>query len=668
MRKHDIISAIEKNFAMLAAVLLTGILFAEAALLSVYSGTYTAKKEAAVRLAAENRRMGIEHLLEQLEAEIDFVIRQDSEESLQAARRRVESFADAVAGTRKTSGSEDDSALFEYLKTANISSGGEYIYVLNSDRKLIEHPLKHRLKRVIHSDGVEKLRKTMTEMPPESSAAVSYRIFTADGALREKTAYIKKTAPDGMIIGSGFCNDKSREKIQNYIISQLAGLRENDNTIGYFAVIEKNGNILKALHTEGDIRTDSGYLQKLASRLGDAKNSFFYEISDDGGIKKLRMTALRNIPAWNWVVAAGLDEPAAEAAEKSVIRDLRLRFCAYAAVSALAALLLMFITLSITGRRKRLMLEAVENACKKAEERTEELRQLGRRLTSEHMSVIGTERRLKEIKENLEKTVEDRVRDLKDISVHLRKENMKIIKVNEELIAARKKANEASMVKTEFLANMSHEIRTPIHAILSYSSFGLKKFENIKDIRQKHYFGKISESADRLLSFINDLIDLSDLESGRMKYKISGCQVTGLLRTAVKELERILLEKKITVIVPDSEAVICGDAAKLRQVFLNIYSNAAKFSPPDSLIKTEIIPENSFLKIVITDFGPGVDESEKLLIFEKFTQSSKTKTGAGGIGLGLAICREIVTDHGGRIYVTDNPEGGSRFTVELPLF
>jgi signal transduction histidine kinase len=668
MSKRSVIASIEKNFSLLAALLLTGILFAEAVLLTVYSDSYKTKTEAAERQAAENRRMNLEHLLEQLEAEIDFVIRQEREEALRAARQRVESFAASVREVRETPGAADNEALFEYLKTANSSAGEEYVYALAGD-KLLVHPLKGRLKRVILSNELERLKELMTEMPYGSSAVTGYSVHTETGDVVEKTAYIKKLAPDGMIIGSGFCNEKSTEKIQNYIISQLENLNENGNSINFFAVAEKNRDTIKIIKTAGNIRTDSAYMDKLASRLGEGKGSFFYEIPEgDTGSKNLRMTVVRRITPWNWLVAAGVNEPSSEITGKNILRDHRHKFYTNAAISALTALLLMYAVFVVVSRGKRLFIESVENSYKKAEEREEELEQIGKRLSSDHASAMKNEKRLKEIKENLEKTVEDRIKDLQDISTHLRSENLKISKVTEELIAARKKATEASMVKTEFLANMSHEIRTPMHAVLSYSSFGMKKFENTKDTRQKNYFGKITESADRLLSFINDLIDLSDLESGRMKYKISQCRAADLLREAVKELERAFLEKKITAEIPENDIMICGDAAKLRQVFLNIYSNAAKFSPPDSVITTEIEPENSFLKITVTDCGPGVDESEKLLIFEKFTQSSKTKTGAGGIGLGLAICREIVTDHGGRIYVTDNPEGGSRFTVELPLF
>jgi signal transduction histidine kinase len=163
-------------------------------------------------------------------------------------------------------------------------------------------------------------------------------------------------------------------------------------------------------------------------------------------------------------------------------------------------------------------------------------------------------------------------------------------------------------------------------------------------------------------------VDLSDLESGRMIYKFTVCSAQDVLETSKAELERQLNEKRIIINISGEDKVISADFHRLVQVFSNIFSNAVKFSPVESVITAETSLRDGILKISVTDTGPGVDESERLAIFEKFTQSSKTKPGAGGIGMGLAICREIISDHGGKIYVNDPPQGtGSIFTVELPL-
>lgn len=296
------------------------------------------------------------------------------------------------------------------------------------------------------------------------------------------------------------------------------------------------------------------------------------------------------------------------------------------------------------------------------------LKSKARQIKSQFVETLSEETDLKKERKDLEKAIISTIKHLRETSEHLRKENEKMESLNAELHSARIRAHEASMVKTEFLANMSHEVRTPIHGILSYSSFGLKRFENTKDPRQKHYLDKIADSADRLLIFVSDLVVLSDLESGRLTYVMTECMLQDILRSSLAGLDRLTREKKIAFSLPYTDVKLRCDYMRIKQVFQNIYSNALKFSPENEIIYTDISISNGFLVVGITDSGAGVDESERELIFEKFVQSERTKTGAGGIGLGLAICREIVLGHGGKIYVEDNSTGrGSRFVVELPI-
>jgi signal transduction histidine kinase len=110
-----------------------------------------------------------------------------------------------------------------------------------------------------------------------------------------------------------------------------------------------------------------------------------------------------------------------------------------------------------------------------------------------------------------------------------------------------------------------------------------------------------------------------------------------------------------------------GDSVRLRQVFRNILSNAMKFTPNNDIIAVGVKRRDSSVRIAFADHGPGVPEEELEAVFDKFIQSSKTRSGAGGTGLGLAICREIVESHDGRIWAENQPEGGACFIIELPL-
>jgi signal transduction histidine kinase len=377
---------------------------------------------------------------------------------------------------------------------------------------------------------------------------------------------------------------------------------------------------------------------------------------------------LKYIPAWRWVIGIGFNVPVSDGSYPETPAYLKEKQNSAVFKLTLTGTFFSLILITSVLFYRNSMLMAMKKEVDNSEKLTEEMAEQLKTLKKQYRRLKTAEAAHRITRVALEQTISERTTEMEEISLYLKKENVKISKVSGELEQARRKALEASKIKSEFMANMSHEIRTPIHGILSYSSFGLKKFDNLKDERQKHYFQKIKESTDRLVTFINDLVDLSDLESGRMIYKFTVCSAQDVLETSKAELERQLNEKRIIINISGEDKVISADFHRLVQVFSNIFSNAVKFSPVESVITAETSLRDGILKISVTDTGPGVDESERLAIFEKFTQSSKTKTGAGGIGMGLAICREIISDHGGKIYVNDPPQGtGSIFTVELPL-
>ncbi|WP_374353926.1 PAS domain S-box protein [Chitinimonas sp.] len=236
------------------------------------------------------------------------------------------------------------------------------------------------------------------------------------------------------------------------------------------------------------------------------------------------------------------------------------------------------------------------------------------------------------------------------------------------LLTAKELAEAASRAKSEFLANMSHELRTPMHAVLSFAELGERKAET-EPAKVAHYFGRIRSSGQRLLQILNDLLDLSKLEAGKMRYDFRPLQLASTVREVADEFAPLARQQQLRLHVdigtpaPD----VCADALRIGQVVRNLVSNAIKFSPPDGEVWVRIhISGDDWVELVVEDQGVGIPESELSAIFDKFTQSSKTKTGAGGTGLGLAISREIVEAHRGRILAENRPEGGARFFVALP--
>jgi signal transduction histidine kinase len=239
----------------------------------------------------------------------------------------------------------------------------------------------------------------------------------------------------------------------------------------------------------------------------------------------------------------------------------------------------------------------------------------------------------------------------------------------------------ANVAKSEFLSNMSHELRTPIHQILSFSQFGIKKIDTSKKEKIFHYFTKIQTSGKNLLSLLNDLLDLSKLESGKMDYEIQPIDLKEIINNVIIEFEALLKENKVNIEIKeiDIPTKTVGDESKIGQVIRNFLSNAIKFTPSDKKITVSIEHSElligqqqngnktvSALLVNVSDQGVGLPEGEFDSVFGKFIQSSKTKTGAGGTGLGLAICREIILAHNGKIWAKNNPEGGATFSFMLP--
>jgi PAS domain S-box-containing protein len=231
----------------------------------------------------------------------------------------------------------------------------------------------------------------------------------------------------------------------------------------------------------------------------------------------------------------------------------------------------------------------------------------------------------------------------------------------------------AAKAKSEFLANMSHELRTPMHAILSFAKFGLKKCGAEDAATIEDYFKTIHESGTRLLGLLNDLLDLAKLESGRMVLKKSSEDFLSVIKHTKGELGPLLDERGITltteVLTEDTKTTF--DKLRMIQVLINLVSNSIKFSPNGGEIRVTLFEDDSpggakALRCSVGDEGPGIPEGELETVFEKFTQSSSTKSGAGGTGLGLPICREIVKAHGGRIWAENRKPKGALFSFVVP--
>jgi signal transduction histidine kinase len=251
-----------------------------------------------------------------------------------------------------------------------------------------------------------------------------------------------------------------------------------------------------------------------------------------------------------------------------------------------------------------------------------------------------------------------------------------------ETLIAKHQADYANEQKSLFLANMSHELRTPMHAILSYSELGMDKVQSAERSKLSSYFERVNTSGQRLLNLLNDLLDLSKLEAGKMEINLSPQDIRTLISEVLMEFGQLISEKSLEVeLLPaEFDPSIELDPIRIGQVLRNLLSNAVKFTPQGGSISLTLSQTNiasgrrandtdnePAIALQISDSGIGIPQQELTTIFDKFVQSSLTKNGSGGTGLGLAICKEITDAHRGSLIARNNSGGGASFVLTLPL-
>ncbi|HII92313.1 MAG TPA: response regulator [Methanosarcina sp.] len=249
-----------------------------------------------------------------------------------------------------------------------------------------------------------------------------------------------------------------------------------------------------------------------------------------------------------------------------------------------------------------------------------------------------------------------------DITAHRRSE--------EKLIQAKLEAEKANSAKTEFLANVSHELRTPLNSIIGFSDILLEKVFGELNEKQFRYVNNISTSGKNLLSLINDILDLSKVEAGKMELHYSEFSVNSIFEE-VKTVFSPLIQVKsleVTFNVESGSTMLEADRGRLIQILCNLVSNAIKFTPNGGKVSIYYKESGNRALISVIDTGIGISAEDQVRLFQPFTQldASSTKQYCG-TGLGLALVKKIVNLHQGDIWVESDPGKGSNFTFSLPL-
>lgn len=259
-----------------------------------------------------------------------------------------------------------------------------------------------------------------------------------------------------------------------------------------------------------------------------------------------------------------------------------------------------------------------------------------------------------------------------EIRLHALELKDKVEKRTVELKVALENEMHANKAKSEFLANMSHELRTPLHAIISFSNLAQKK---VSDEKRNNYLANILLSGRRLTRLLDNLLDLAKLDAGKMIMQFKSHEILKAAEQVKNELYSLSSDKSQIINISHTGNTLAEfDYDRIIQVLNNLYSNSIKFSPVNSVIEVDISDLSQsgrdYIKVTISDEGIGIPADELEHVFDKFEQSSMTKTRAGGTGLGLAISREIIIAHHGAIWGESPPPNrhkGTQFSFILPV-
>ncbi len=260
--------------------------------------------------------------------------------------------------------------------------------------------------------------------------------------------------------------------------------------------------------------------------------------------------------------------------------------------------------------------------------------------------------------------------ELKKHIVALQAKEKALEETNRKLSEARDEAQAAARAKSEFMANMSHELRTPLNAVIGFAEIiHQQMFGEINIPQYVDYAGDILKSGRHLLTIINDILDLTKAEIGRLKLKLETTDIAGLIHEAVHQHEPEIARKRqnLEIGIGDSAGTIEADRRKLQQIIGNILSNAVKFTPEEGHVSVAVTGGEKDVSIIIRDDGIGMKEEDTRLALDAFRQvDSKLSRQYDGAGLGLPIAKVLTELHNGTLTIDSTPGTGTCVTITLP--
>jgi PAS domain S-box-containing protein len=261
------------------------------------------------------------------------------------------------------------------------------------------------------------------------------------------------------------------------------------------------------------------------------------------------------------------------------------------------------------------------------------------------------------------KLAEDRIRSLRE------QYTAELTSKNQQLKTRNLEVEQANRLKSEFLASMSHELRTPLHTIIGFSELLTEHLEGPLNEKQQRFVGHILQDARHLLELINEILDISKIESGRLELKRETFDFSRCVEEVLAGIRQHATTKNITLESKDGfQNTLYADRVRVKEILYNLLNNAVKFTPDNGSVWVESAREGDSLHVSVCDTGIGIPENEQSFIFDKFYQVEGSKSvSREGTGLGLSISKHLIELHGGTISVESRPGRGSRFKLTFPL-
>ncbi len=244
------------------------------------------------------------------------------------------------------------------------------------------------------------------------------------------------------------------------------------------------------------------------------------------------------------------------------------------------------------------------------------------------------------------------------------------IQFNEELARKNRDLTHLDELKSDFMATMSHELRTPLTSIIGYSDMLLSGMTGELNEKQSAFVDSILKGGESLLGLINDILDLTKIEAGRLELNHEAVDLRAALLGVLPVVKPRAQDKRIRIstFLPTDLPLVWADPAKLNQILLNLITNGIKYTHENGSVSIEARPLEGMVEIWVTDTGIGVAKEDQDKVFQRFTQIDSSATRSqGGTGLGLAIVRELVELHGGTIRLQSKLAKGSSFIFTMPI-